>query len=116
MTRVSVVAKDRRRCRETPHRTSSWSPSGPTASGGGVESVAVRFGPSFPTPFVARLTSDAEPRLLDLAGYAGFALVSERPAEDPLGAPQQVRLSHLRRAPRPAAAQTRRSSSSRFGG
>lgn len=72
------------------------------AAGGGVESVAVRFGPSFPTPFVARLSSDAEPRLLALAGHTGFALVSERPAEDPLGAPEQVRLSHLRAIAAPA--------------
>jgi hypothetical protein len=81
----------------------------PAASGCGVESIAVRFGPSFPKPFVARLTSDAEPLLLGLAGYAGFALVSERPAEDPLGAPQQVRLSHLSRAPARAPGETRRS-------
>lgn len=81
----------------------------PAASGGGVESIAMRFGPSLPEPFAVRLTSQAEPRLCALAGYVGFALVSERRPEDPLAAPDQVRLSHLRRAPAKAPAGAGRS-------
>lgn len=76
----------------------------PAASGCGVESIAVRFGPSDSTPFVVRATSETEPRLLALAGYVGVAVVRESPAEGAHGARERVCLSHLRRAPIPAAA------------
>lgn len=71
----------------------------PAAIGGGVEAIAIRFGLSLPEPFAVRTSSHAEPRLCVLAGYAGFALVSEQPAEDPIGAPERVWLSHLSRVP-----------------